>query len=464
MRPARPAPDSDPRYPASLLRSAASDVRVADRFLDLYSNHTIVGGFIAFVSVAVLFSIELATKAGAAGAVSVLIDDAIVLGYGLSAGALACWLLHRRRSPGDRPILPMCLATVLMAATLAAAAYTVMTDTVIPAPEIYFAIAMLASAGLLPLPPERFVAVGLPGTLAAVAAVHATGSPYPPLVTLGVLITVFVIATGIANLIFRTLRLTFVSELRAEDALRDRDEFLRILAHDLRNPIGALPELVTLLRHRVESGARSDISTELDILATTARSIHLLLENILLWGKARSHAITPRSGAVDLVALTESMVERVSAAAHLKGVRLSSEVPDTLRAIADAELLQVIVRNLVDNAVKFTEPGGMVHLSCRAAAGRAIIRVEDDGIGMPAEPEVAQRPGTRGERGSGIGLFLVRSLAAELGASVTFDSTPGKGTTVEVSIPLGENAETLPSPAALPATSARPCQAIPGRR
>lgn len=438
--------DRDPRYPRSLLGWAAGDVRVADRFLELYRNRTIAGGLIGFAAVAVLVGIDVVTKARLHGAIDVMLDDAVVLAYGVSAGVLAWWVWHRRRHTAARPILPLCLATLLVVATLAAAVYTITTDTVIPMPEIYFAIGMLAAAGLLPLPPGRHLAIALPATLAAIAVTHAAGSPYPPVATTGLLATIFVIGTGMANLNFRRLRLTFGNELRAEDAVRDRDEFLRILAHDLRNPIGALPEFATLVRRKASEGSGADISTELDILASTARGINALLENILLWGKARSGAITPRPGAVDLVAMTTSMVERVAAAAHLKGVDLESEVPDALCVVADAELLQVIVRNLVDNAVKFTEPGGTVRLSCRGEEHRAVIRVEDDGIGMPSGAEVVQRPGTRGERGSGIGLDLVRSLADQLGAELTFDSAPGAGTRVEVSIPLGFDPEALRPP------------------
>ncbi len=423
--------------PRPLRRWSGGDARVADRFLELYRDRTMVVGFIAFVAVLILELVELAWGAVETGTLAVGTQDVVALCYSLAAGGLGLWAWRLRRRGARRPIASLCLATLLFALSLAVVVLVIGQQTTIAMPEVYFITALLASAGLLPLPPRRFLAITAPAVAGAIGMIFLAGPSGTPLLNAAIVATASLIAISMAHLNFVRIRSMFSSRLRAEDAVAERDEFVRILAHDLRNPIGALPDFASLIRHRHRADPTGDLTTELDVLESTARGVRSQLDNVLLWGRAREGRLEVEDGVVDVPDLIQSIAESVAAHAHLKDIDLVTDAPSVLPVRSDPGLLRAVVRNLVDNALKFTEPGGRVTVACRLDGTCAVIDVTDDGIGMESGAHQRQRGGTGGERGSGLGLSLVRTLVERLGASMSIDSTPGAGTAVRVRMPVG---------------------------
>lgn len=422
--------------PRPLRRWSRGDLRVAERFLDLYRDRTIVVGFTAFVAVVILVGIDLGWSA-ATGSLGLGVQDLVALGYGLVAGALGVSAWRLRRSASRRPLASLCLATALLAVSLAVVVHVIGQETSIGMPEVYFIFTVLALAGLLPLPPARFVAVSIPAVAGAIGMVVVFSPADSLLLNAAIVGTAALTAVAMAHFNFSRMRSMFASQLRAEDVVAERDEFLRILAHDLRNPIGALPDFASLIRHKHDANPGGDIRTELDVLESTARGVRAQLDNVLLWGRAREGRLQVDDGVVDVPDIIRSICESVAAHAHLKDIGLVIDAPSVLPVQSDAGLLRAIVRNLVDNALKFTDAGGRVRVSCRLEGATALIAVEDDGIGMAAGGDQPQRSGTGGEHGSGLGLSLVEALATRLGASVAIDSNPGAGTSVSVRMPVG---------------------------
>jgi signal transduction histidine kinase len=151
--------------------------------------------------------------------------------------------------------------------------------------------------------------------------------------------------------------------------------------------------------------------------------------------------IRPR--ALPLCGLVEEIVDLFQAGAQQKGIGVHIDIPDGLSVYADRDTLSTVVRNLVNNAIKFTEPGGAVWISARDRSESILLEVRDTGVGM--SPDVLQglfalgsprsRAGTSGERGSGLGLLLAHEYVERNGGSIDVESVPGEGSTFRVTLP-----------------------------
>lgn len=129
--------------------------------------------------------------------------------------------------------------------------------------------------------------------------------------------------------------------------------------------------------------------------------------------------------------------------ADQKGILLETTMDESLKALVDRDMLQLIVRNLINNAIKFTPPGGNIRVSVLRSGALCEIAVEDNGIGIPAEQQAAlfslktrSTYGTNNERGIGLGLFLCNEYAQAQNGSLSFESEPGKGTRFCLRLPL----------------------------
>jgi signal transduction histidine kinase len=414
------------------------DPRIVTRLLELYRSRTAFSALLVGVAVAVIGGAEigLSLSAGALG----VFDAPMLIGlvFAVTSGIVSV-LAHRIGRHGDRGgRASLWLASGFLVAVFGGLFAFLLTASNIHTPKLFLVTLLLVSGGLMPLPPRIFVSISGLALSAMVAATWGLRLPGAPII----MSTVFVVASWIASvgmnwLNYRLVYTRHADQLAAEDAVAERDQFLRILAHDLRGPVGVLPGFVSLIRQKAGVEPCGDLATELDVLESTARGIRSLLDNTLLWGKAREGSIKPAREIVDAVAIVQTLTQSLGASAHLKEIDLVTDLPESLPVLTDGELLRAVVRNLADNAIKFTEPGGSVSISGAAEGDDIVIRVRDTGIGMAPEGDQPRRAGTGGERGSGIGLGLVATLAGRIGATVTFQSTPGEGTLAEVSLPSG---------------------------
>jgi signal transduction histidine kinase len=303
-------------------------------------------------------------------------------------------------------------------------------------PELYYIMAVLVTGGMIPLPPLLFAGLAGAGGGAAIITVYVAGAGLggPALSASLILLTTF-IAIIVANSNYSRWRSLFSSQFAAEDAQRERDRFMRITAHDLRNPIGTIPDFVRLIRQRLPEEAERDLTAEFDILEMTARATRSMLDNLLLWGQSATGELEPQWTAFDVSALATSVTDRMAAHIHLKSIELTVEVDEPCIVTSDAEFVRTIVHNLIANAVKFTPEHKKITVSCTCDDDRTLVEVDDTGIGMAEVDHPAQRSGTAGERGTGLGLQLIETLAQKIGATLELRSTPGSGTHASLRIP-----------------------------
>ncbi len=228
---------------------------------------------------------------------------------------------------------------------------------------------------------------------------------------------------------------------------RRKDELSASIAHDLRSPLAAVKGAIDLL----STGAAGQVSEEqqryLSIAERAARHIlelvnDLLDSSLLDAGLARLEHTTFDLGQ----ALAETSATYAFLARE-KGITLALDLPPGHAVAADRDKVGQIVSNLLANAVKFTDTGGRVELSVAAAgAGAVEVKVSDTGVGIPPgrlatlfdKFERSHSRGTRGERGTGLGLYICRQLVELHGGHIEVESKLGAGTTFRFTLPRAD--------------------------
>jgi signal transduction histidine kinase len=221
-----------------------------------------------------------------------------------------------------------------------------------------------------------------------------------------------------------------------------RDQLFSIIGHDLRGPVASMCNLLRFVIEEPQGAAPRERIGILPEILKAGESISLLLNNLMEWGKAQRASAELRPRPIVLRIGVEDVFALLGSQAAAKGVELIDEVEPGLRLLADADCLQTILRNLVTNAVKFTNPGGRVSVSASRQAGRVRVVVADTGLGMDeaalsaAFDSSARRSthGTAGEKGIGLGLMLCKDLAEINGGSIGVESEAGKGTVVAIEL------------------------------
>jgi signal transduction histidine kinase len=222
-----------------------------------------------------------------------------------------------------------------------------------------------------------------------------------------------------------------------------KDKFLSIIGHDLRNPVGAFKDVIGQLADFPEmfpDGVRQQVIKE---LRDEAERTYFLLENLLSWAKNQKNNISYRPEKLDLASLIDNNILLNSRLAERKQIQLKSNVPVATTIFADHNMVNLILRNLISNAIKFTVKNGEVTISAKDADNFVEISVADNGIGIPEEniPFLFQEVnhistyGTSNEKGSGIGLVLCREFIEMNGGTISANSKVNEGSTFTFTLP-----------------------------
>jgi signal transduction histidine kinase len=242
------------------------------------------------------------------------------------------------------------------------------------------------------------------------------------------------------EILFQELRDTTTELRRSNEA---KDNFISILSHDLRGPLSGIMSLASSYAGaEPESSDSSEVQAMTEI-AKAADSSLRLVERVLAWAKARSGTYASQLENTDAAVVINYEIQAIEGRATRKGVELRVDHASDSVVRTDADILALIVRNLVQNAVKFTPKGGSVTVSSRHEDGVFIIEVADSGVGMDETTlsrlfDASARittPGTEGEKGSGFGLVLCAEFATHLAGSLTAKSTQGAGSVFTLSLP-----------------------------
>ncbi len=214
-----------------------------------------------------------------------------------------------------------------------------------------------------------------------------------------------------------------------------KDKTFGMIGHDLRSPLAALKAQLQLLRARADTNQElSEHSYELNRLVDT---IQVLLDNVFHWSLLQQNALAGRKVKLDLRDIAEDSLlvyEQIIQIKTLKLERNFSSAP----IVGDEYQLLGLVRNLIQNAVKFTPADGVIRIETFAEDEQSYLIVADSGIGFPealnskTDFSAVQRQGTNGEKGSGMGLTIIHGLTRLNNGLIHYESSPGKGTTAKI--------------------------------
>ncbi len=230
------------------------------------------------------------------------------------------------------------------------------------------------------------------------------------------------------------------ARVRAEESGRLKDAFLASMSHEIRTPLTAILGFTDILRMEAPESMRSFIEP----IETGGKRLMETLTALLELAQLRANAVTLNPGVVSIADVVADVLRQHRPAADAKGLLLAADVPPRLIVQLDRSALVRVLSNLVGNALKFSDTGG-VAVIVRAERGRFVVRVRDTGRGIdPAfmphlfeEFRQASDGLDRAYEGNGLGLAVAKLFVNLMGGTITARSVPGRGTEIDVHLPLG---------------------------
>jgi len=230
-----------------------------------------------------------------------------------------------------------------------------------------------------------------------------------------------------------------------EELNSTKDRMFSIIGHDLRGPIGSLRMMLDMILENPEEYSMQDILDVIQPLRDSAASSYSLLENLLSWARCQHGEIEYSPGENDLSDAINNTFSLLTPAVHQKRIILEKQLPLNTLAWFDKEMITTVLRNLVNNAIKFSKPGGKIIVKVHETKDQFItIKVQDQGIGIkPENMEKLFRTdlffstfGTASEKGSGLGLILCKEFVEINGGKIWVESIPGAGSTFFFTLPF----------------------------
>jgi two-component system, sensor histidine kinase and response regulator len=261
-----------------------------------------------------------------------------------------------------------------------------------------------------------------------------------------VVVSIFLIALGVALVFYnrliasknkRLLEQNLAIEKQKEELEESnlvKTKIFSIIAHDLRSPLNAVQSFFNVI-HLYEVG--DDVKNLFTKMGRDLSSLSGVLDTLLNWAMAHLHELKPQVKPVNIWLAVNENVELLTPVAEQKSVVLINNVPSDLMAATDLDMTKIVVRNLVQNALKFTRKGGTVTINGKTEQGSVLLTVCDTGVGMSNEKidslfsfkSNQSTKGTSNEKGTGLGLVLCAELVKLCEGEILIDSEINKGTT-----------------------------------
>jgi len=225
---------------------------------------------------------------------------------------------------------------------------------------------------------------------------------------------------------------------------QQKDKFFSIIAHDLKSPFTALLGYSSMLSSGAANFDQNKLVESSRAVHESAESVFKLLENLLEWSRLQRGRMEFDPGLVDLKEIFDTNFELFAPTAKDKAIQLTDLQKGPLEVFADARMVDTVVRNLVNNAIKFTPERGNVTVSARRNGNCAEVEISDTGVGISADKaarlfqlgERTSTTGTGGETGTGLGLHLCKELVEKQGGQIYVESTEGEGSVFRFTLPL----------------------------
>jgi len=223
-----------------------------------------------------------------------------------------------------------------------------------------------------------------------------------------------------------------------------KDKFISIISHDLKGQINTLNVFSQRLEKNIHKYSIEKIESHLHLITSSMQNTQNLLIDILTWARAQSNKIPYNPEKQSLEIVSKNVLESLELSAKNKNIELNYLVENDIQVLIDKEMINTVLRNLISNAIKFTNNGGSIAINAKQNHCHATVTVSDNGTGI--EPEIVSQlfdisqkvttPGTANETGTGIGLLLCKEFIEKHGGKIWVESEIGKGSDFKFTIPF----------------------------
>lgn len=267
------------------------------------------------------------------------------------------------------------------------------------------------------------------------------------LIVSGLLVTVLALIIVVVLIRTNKVKKAANDELQAQKQELEqlnavKDKLFAIVAHDLRSPMAGLKGILNLFRNN--SMSTEELRTLFAQLEVSMQQNLNSMENLLKWAQQQMDGIIINMKLIFVKPIIDEILESHRFYAQQKGIELVNKVSENIKVLADPDLVELVLRNLISNALKFSDKGDEVAVRATFRDDCVLFSVEDTGIGIPESQQEAifqfgnkvTRRGTNNEHGSGLGLNLCKEFIERQKGSMSFESEEGKGTVFYFSLPI----------------------------
>jgi signal transduction histidine kinase len=231
-----------------------------------------------------------------------------------------------------------------------------------------------------------------------------------------------------------------------EETNSTKDKLFSLIAHDLRSPFSSMLGFLQLLSEDFDSMSDQEKKKVLESLFKQSSNTYSLIENLMTWAMNQRGQLQYQPGYHDLLDIVSQEIEFLMSRAESKSIHIENTIPEGRIAFVDKDMVRVIFRNLINNAIKFTKEQGSISIGCVALPDELQVSITDTGRGMtPEEIKLVfhnntfySSQGTKDEKGTGLGLLIVKDFADKNNIRLEVSSNPGKGTILTLHIPVHE--------------------------
>ena len=222
-----------------------------------------------------------------------------------------------------------------------------------------------------------------------------------------------------------------------------KDKFFSIISHDLKNPFTSLLSLSELMAKDYKELDEEDKHQGISKVYESARRIFQLLENLLTWSRSQSGRLHFSPARLDLNILIKDNVNLLEASANSKGIKIRTQLPEEANSYCDEEMINTVIRNLINNAIKFSPIDSEVKVNLEELDAHWKLSVIDQGIGISETnrqkifkiEKKFKTEGTAGEKGTGLGLIICKEFVEKNGGAISIESKVGEGSSFSFTIP-----------------------------
>lgn len=233
------------------------------------------------------------------------------------------------------------------------------------------------------------------------------------------------------------------SQKKLKELNDTKNKLFSIIGHDLRGPIGILKSYIEAIIEEPGYDDAQNIKQSLKILLSSTTTTFELLENLLLWAKSQQDEVVFEPTNVNLYQIVEICIAIVAEMAKSKAITIHNQIPKEQTVHADRNMIMTVIRNLISNAIKFTESGKSVYIFSTEDKSMLEVSVKDEGVGIAPDAlkwlfnpkENYSTVGTSGEKGTGLGLLLCKDFIERHNGEICVDSEERKGSVFKFTIP-----------------------------